>query len=99
MIKLFAEEFNKIPNLIWISCNDIDLKWWGNYFRERPLNSEMINIKSKLLLNNLKTNTILDLTNLTNEEIKKYTCDNVHLTKEGSNYILNNLIKIINNNY
>ncbi len=99
MIELFANEFNKIPNLIWISCNDIDLNWWGNYFRARPLNSAMINLKSKKIIAQLKSDSIVNLSNLTNEEIKKYTCDNVHLTQEGSQYILNNLIKIINHTY
>lgn len=99
MIELIANEFNKIDNLIWISCNDIDLSWRGNYFKERPSNSGIIKEKSKKMLKHLTTKTVLDTTEWSYEEVRKYTCDNVHLTKKGSSFILENLLEIIENKY
>lgn len=98
MVELVADEFNKIDNLIWISCNQIDLDWVGNY-KQRPSNSSMILEKSKMMLRYLKTNTVLDLTTLSKEQIHQYTCDNVHLTKKGSRFILENLLSIIDKHY
>lgn len=98
MVELVAKEFNKIENLIWISCNDIDLNWHGNY-KERPSNSRIILEKSQEFLRFLKTKTVVDLTKLSYSEIHTYTCDNVHLTKNGSRFILNKLLEIIDKNY
>ena len=42
-LQAVAEKFNKIENLIWVSCNPVDLNWKGNYFRERPKNINMVN--------------------------------------------------------
>ena len=98
MVELVAKEFNKIENLIWISCNAVDLNWVGNY-KQRPANSIMIYEKSKAMLNHLTTKTVVDFTQLTTDEVKQYTCDNVHLTKKGSSFILQNLLEIIQKNY
>lgn len=98
MVELVAKEFNKINNLIWISCNKIDLDWIGNY-KQRPANSTMILDKSEKMLSYLKTETVVDLTTLTKDEIHMYTCDNVHLTKKGSRFILEKLLKIIDKYY
>jgi hypothetical protein len=98
MVELIATEFNKIENLIWISCNDVDLNWVGNY-KKRPSNSGMILEKSKMMLAFLKNSTILDLTKLSYSEIHEYTCDNVHLTKKGSRFILDNLNELIEKKY
>lgn len=83
LLEEFANLINKIPSLIWISCNEVDLEWRGNYKRNRPSNSWVIIEKSKQLVKLLTTNKIVDLTTLTKEEVHKYTCDNVHLSEEG----------------
>lgn len=98
MVELIAKEFNKIENLIWVSCNAVDLEWVGNY-KARPANSVMIYEKSKQMLSNLNTQTVVDLTLLSKPEIHQYTCDNVHLTKKGSRFILENLLTLIDKHY
>ena len=98
MVELIAKEFNKIDNLIWVSCNAIDLDWVGNY-KARPANSVMIHEKSKQMLSYLKTKTVVDLTLLSKPEIHQYTCDNVHLTKKGSRFILESLLTLIEKHY
>lgn len=98
MIELIAKKFNKIENLIWISCNEVDLNWNGNY-KSRPKNINKVWIKSKIMLEYLNTKTVIDLSNLSGYDVKRYTCDNVHLTNDGSDYILNNLKQIISKNY
>lgn len=89
------KEVNKVANLIWISCNEVDLDWRGNYKRERPSNSDMIIEKSKYFVSGLKTNKIVNLTLLNKQEIHKYTCDNVHLSEEGMNLIENKIKELI----
>ena len=83
-----AKRLNKIENLIWITCNPVDLNWNGNYSRERPLNINMVNAKSKKLLTLLNdTIDVVDLTNWNIEDIHKYTCDNIHMSNHGMNLI------------
>lgn len=84
----------KIPNLLWISANNIVKGWRGNYFRERPKNIDLIEDYSKLFVKYLPKT--LNLHKWSDEEVKKYTCDNMHLSSEGSDYIYSCLMKIIN---
>ncbi len=79
-----AVRFNKIPQLIWITCNPVDLKWAGNYKRERPANINMVNNKSIILKQLLHPEIkIVDFTSFTMVEVRKYTCDNIHMSAEG----------------
>jgi hypothetical protein len=67
--------------------------WTGNYWRKRPTN-----INSQLDLDILMKKNIpnvVDLSLLTEEEIMKFTSDNVHYTKEGFAYIYNKLSTIL----
>lgn len=98
MLPFIAEKFNEIDNLIWISCNKVLADWVGNY-KERPKNSNLIIDKSILFSKHLKTEKVVDLTNWLDEEIKNFTCDNVHLTNDGSEFILEDLKNIIRTNY
>ncbi|NVK72541.1 MAG: hypothetical protein HWE24_03595 [Oceanospirillaceae bacterium] len=91
-LKDLATKLNSIPNLIWISCNPVLLDWDGNYFRKRPRNINIVNQYSKdliALLNN--TIDVIDLTKLSKSEIKELTCDNIHLSLKGMEYILKKL--------
>lgn len=95
-LRAIAEKFNKIENLIWVSCNPVDLNWKGNYFRERPKNINMVNEKSKFLIKLINEKCeIINLTQMNQHEIHMYTCDNIHFTKEGMN-LLENKIKELN---
>lgn len=84
----------KIPNLLWISSNNIVKGWNGNYFRKRPSNIHLIEEYSKLFVDKLPR--VLNLHTWSDEDVKKYTCDNMHLSTEGSEYIFNEIIKIVN---
>jgi len=95
MIDSLVTEINKIPSLIWISCNDIDLKWRGNYKRDRPLNSDIILSKSKYLIDKLETKKIINLTNFKQKEIHSFTCDNVHFSEKGMDMLEKELKLII----
>lgn len=87
----------KIPNLIWISSNKIVPNWNGNYFRKRPQNINLVEDYSKLF--ELKLPWVLNLNDWSYDDIKKYTCDNMHLSSEGSEYIYIELMKIIEKKY
>jgi hypothetical protein len=97
MSKKLLEKLKKIPNLVWISSNKIVPGWNGNYFRERPKNIHLIEKYSDLFAKELPW--VIDLNKWTFEEVKKYTCDNMHLSKEGNEYIYKELMKIINLKY
>ena len=87
----------KIPNLVWISSNKIVPNWNGNYFKQRPSNINLIEKYSELMAKQLPW--VIDLNGWDNDEIKKYTCDNMHLSKEGNDYIYDELMKIIEIKY
>ena len=94
-IKIIAEKFNEIENLLWISCNPVLLNWKGNYRKLRPDNINLVNVKSKMLIEDLKTKKIIDLTNLTPSEVKEYTCDNIHLSEKGMEFIEEKMKELI----
>lgn len=83
-----AKKFNTLDNLIWITCNPVDINWDGNYSRKRPLNINMVNDKSKKMLTLLSNKVkVIDLTNWNITDIHKYTCDNIHMSNDGMNLI------------
>jgi len=82
-------ELVKIPKLIYIGINPVLLNWSGNYWRERPSNINEQLILDTIIKKNI--NSSISLSELTRDEIKKYTSDNVHYTKIGFNYIYNEL--------
>lgn len=91
-----ANKLNKIENLIWISCNPTVDGWAGNYSKERPINIGIVNDKSKKLINLLHQRArVVNMTNLNAEEVKSLTCDNIHLTKKGMNWIETQIKRII----
>ena len=87
-VSRIVEELNKINNLIWISCNPVIDDWRGNYKRDRPKNINIVNEKSKSIISGLSSKVhVVDMTEFSEDEIKQYTCDNIHLSPEGMNYI------------
>lgn len=84
-----------VENLIWISCNPIIPEWKGTYFRQRPENINLIMDYSRSMTEKLGADNVVDLNNWTEEEIKLYTLDNMHLTQAGSDYIYDKLDQMI----
>ena len=84
--------------LIYINCNNIVKNWEGNYIKKnslgRPKNINIISEYSKIIKNNID-NTI-DLLEWNDNDIKKYTVDNMHLTYQGSEYIYNKILERLN---
>lgn len=83
--------------LIFINSNRIVKGWEGNYLKVnkfgRPRNISIIEKYSEILNENLPN--IINLLNWNDIQIKKYTVDNMHLTYEGSEWIYNQLLKIL----
>ncbi|WP_108802667.1 SGNH/GDSL hydrolase family protein [Aquimarina sp. Aq107] len=96
LINKVAEEFNKIDDLIWITCNPVDLNWRGNYKRDRPVNINVVNDKSIVMKGLLSDRVrVIDFTKFSMEEVHKYTCDNIHMSPDGMKLIENELKKIV----
>lgn len=98
MAKLFLlPKLKEIKNLVWISHNKIVSDWNGNYWKDRPKNIHIIEEYAKLFLQELGKENCIDLMSWSNDEIKKYTLDNMHLTKIGSDYVYKEIVKKIDN--
>lgn len=85
---------NKIPNLIWIGCNKVKADWRGTYPKKRPDNMFEIEAYAKLFEEKLPNS--IGLLQWDEEEIMKYTEDNIHLTREGFDFIYKKLLETIN---
>ena len=93
--KFLLPKLLDIPNILWISSNKIVLGWNGNYWKERPKNISIIEDYSNLFLRYLGPQKSIDLMRWNDEEVRKYTFDNMHPNKEGSNYIYKEILKNI----
>lgn len=87
-----------IPNLIFVTANRFVPGWEGDFKRGRPANIRISEQYSDLFATELARVGIpvVDLRVWSQEEVKTYTCDNMHLTEAGSNYIYESLAKIMN---
>jgi hypothetical protein len=93
--KYLTPQLKKIKNLLWISSNKIISSWKGNYWRDRPLNMKITEDYANLFLSELPNS--LNLMNWTENEVKRYTYDNIHPNREGSNYIFEKIMSYIDN--
>jgi hypothetical protein len=84
---------SKIDNLLWIGCNNFVEGWEGNYAKERPKNIRIVEEYSRLFTSLLPN--CIDLSDWRDDEIKIYTCDNIHLTKSGHVELFNRIEKNI----
>lgn len=91
--KNIAPEIRKIKNLIFINSNRILSDWEGDFKRGRPENISITHDYSDVFSSIFPSERLIDLRLWDKNEIKKYTCDNMHLTKEGSDWIMNKLIE------
>ena len=92
----YLQQFDK--KLIYINSNNIHPTWEGNYLQINP-SGRPKNIYNTVFLNNLitkKLSNVIDISVWDNDDIKKYTVDNMHLTYEGSEWIYDKLINCIN---
>ncbi|OJY28917.1 MAG: hypothetical protein BGP11_19285 [Rhodobacterales bacterium 65-51] len=75
----------QIPNLIFISSNTFSRGWEGDYPKPRPENIYMIEDYSRALCEGL--DQVVNLHQWNDAQVRRFTCDNLHLTKEGSDWI------------
>src|SRR3546814_15269291 len=87
---------SKIPNLIYISANRFVPGWEGDFKKKRPSNISITHAYSDLFVNSLqKFAKIIDLRVWSHDDIKHYTCDNIHLTRAGNDYIYDEIVKYV----
>lgn len=83
--------------LILINTNRIVPNWEGNYTNinpnGRPTNINKVAVYSEKTVG--KFNNLINLLEWSDEDIRKYTVDNMHLTYAGSEYIYNKLIQYL----
>ncbi|WP_072616331.1 hypothetical protein [Vibrio vulnificus] len=76
---------SKRKNLIYVGINRVLLDWNGNYWKKRP---DCINVQLKNnanIMNNLSS--AISLSSWSDDQIKKYTVDNVHYNRLGLDLI------------
>jgi glycosyltransferase involved in cell wall biosynthesis len=81
-----------LPNLVFINANRFVAGWRGDYSRERPANISITHAYSDLFSRQLG-DRVVDLRVWDDEDIKRFTCDNLHLSAAGNEYIFNELCK------
>lgn len=88
----------EIPNLIFVTANRFVPGWEGDFKRGRPANIRITEQYSDLFATELARTGVplVDLREWSLDEVKVYTCDNIHLTERGSDYIYERLMKLIN---
>jgi glycosyltransferase involved in cell wall biosynthesis len=86
-------DLKKIPNLIWIGGNRIVPGWRGNYWKERPANTSIVEQYFTLFASTL--DHVVDLMVWNCDQVRQLTFDNVHPNKEGSDFIYERLLQQI----
>lgn len=85
-----------IKNLIFINANRFVPGWEGDFKKGRPANIDVTHGYSDLFSDGLAaTARIVDLRKWSHDQVKYYTCDNIHVTKAGSDYIYDEVMKAI----
>ena len=84
-----------IPNLIWITSNRYIREWKFNrsaFKQHVPENINIIIDYARLFEKHLN---IVDLTELSDDEIKKYSFDNIHFNLAGHEFLYDKIVKKI----
>jgi len=89
------KRLNDIPNLIFVSANRFVPGWQGDYRRERPNNISLSHAYSDAFCQGLSNVSVIDLGRWTDDEVMVYTCDNLHLTRLGTDFIFDELMKVM----
>jgi len=92
--KFLLPRLDEINNLIFISANRFVSGWNGDYKKTRPENIDITHDYSDLFCESLSRAKIVDLRVWSPEDVKRFTCDNLHLTQAGSDYIYEKLMDI-----
>lgn len=91
--KSLLPKLQEIENLIFINSNRFVPGWKGDHKRGRPDNISITEKYSEMFLEVLGEKQVIDLLTWDRSEVQRFTCDNMHLTKQGSDWIFDQLIK------
>lgn len=80
-----------LDNLLFINSNRFVPGWEGDFARGRPNNIRITESYSELFRDVLGPEKVIDLLQWSPEDVQRFTCDNIHLTKSGSDFIYNEL--------
>lgn len=81
----------EIENLLFVNSNRFVPGWEGDFTRGRPRNIGITADYSALFRDALGPDKTIDLLGWSEAEIQRYTCDNIHFTRAGSDYIYEKL--------
>ena len=86
-----------IPGLIFINSNRFVRGWDGDFKRGRPENIALTEKYSELFRDQLVAagKDVIDLLEWDTEMVRSHTCDNLHLSRTGSDYIYDRISKLI----
>lgn len=76
-----------IDNLVFVNSNRFVPGWEGNYTRGRPANIAVTERYSELFRDVLGPDKVIDLLQWSEADTRRFTCDNIHLTKQGSDRV------------
>jgi Protein of unknown function DUF115 len=82
-----------IDNLIYISANRFIAGWDGDYKKKRPINISISHAYSDLFSQTFPATRLIDLREWSDKQVMELTCDNLHLTKRGSDYIYEKIME------
>lgn len=85
----------RIENLIFINSNRFVMGWKGDHARGRPINIALTEQYSALFRDTLGAERVVDLLAWDESDVRRFTCDNMHLTKEGSEYIYREICSML----
>jgi hypothetical protein len=86
-------KLRKINNLIFISSNNFCRNWSGDYPKARPENISIIEDYSRLLCE--KLDNVINLHQWTDQQVQRYTCDNLHLSADGNNWVYQRILEAL----
>lgn len=78
---------DKIPNLIFVNSNKILVDWDGDFVRGRPRNICMANKYASAFQEYLGEYKCINLLQWSDVDIRLNTCDNMHLTERGNDFV------------
>lgn len=84
-----------IPNLIFITSNRFVPGWEGDFTKGRPDNIGMTEAYARAFAEALPQDRVIDLQQWDARTVTEFTCDNLHLTKAGSDWIYDEILERI----
>ncbi len=82
-----------LPNLLFINSNRFCTEWNGDYWKARPSNIHLTEAYSELFARSLPRNQVIDLLEWQESDVRRFTCDNLHLSESGNDYIYEQIMR------